>query len=134
MELTADRLSVLLADIVADFCGVAVLAERVTVELRETPDGVLRTALVFDLTEVLFVLLLCTASGLAVRVAPTLAAVFLLFLSERVTVLPRVGFTDELLVTPDFVLTDEFEVFRLVPTVADLLSALFLCVTVALFL
>jgi hypothetical protein len=68
---------------------------------------VLRTALVFGLTDELFVLLLCTASCL----------------TERVTV--------ELRVAPDFVLTEEPE---LLLTVADFLSALLRVLTAVLFL
>jgi hypothetical protein len=92
---------------------------------------VLRTAFVFGLTDELFVLLLCTASCLTERVAPTRAGAFVLVLAERFTVVPRDGFTVELRVAPDFALTEEPE---LLLTVADFLSALLRELTAVLFL
>lgn len=124
----------LLVETVADFLGAEVLADRVTVELRELLVGVLRTALVFDFTEELLVLLLCTASCLTEGVAPTLAGVVELVLAERVVVVPMEGLTAELRVAPEFCLTEEFVVLRVLLTVADFLSALFLDVTAELFL
>jgi hypothetical protein len=55
--LTADLLSLLFVEKVADFCG-EVLAERFTVELRVALEGALRTDLASGLTEELLVLLL----------------------------------------------------------------------------
>ncbi|MGC9355459.1 MAG: hypothetical protein ACP5D9_16540, partial [Mariniphaga sp.] len=68
-------------------------------------------------------LLLCTASCLTERVAPTLDGVFVLVLAER--------FTVELRVAPDFALTEEP---KLLLTVADFLSALLRELTAVLFL
>lgn len=133
-NLTVDWLRLLLVETVADFLGAEILADRVTVELRELLVGVLRTALVFDLTEEPFVLLLCTASCLTEGVAPILAGVVELVLADRIVVVPLEGFIAELRVVPDFCLTSEFVLFRLFLTIADFLSTLFLCVTAVLFL
>jgi hypothetical protein len=115
-----------LEETVADFCGAEVLADRLTVELRVLLDGVLRTALVFGLTDELFVLLLCTASCLTERVVPILSEALVLFLSERDTVFPRDGFTVEFRVVPDFSLTEVPESILPLLTVADFRVASFL--------
>lgn len=77
----------------------------------------------FDFTEELLVLLLCTASCLTERLAPTLAEALVLFLSERDTVFPRDGFTAELRELPLslLIVADFREVSFLVET-ADLVA------------
>jgi hypothetical protein len=130
LGLTVDRLWLLWVDTVADFFGAEVLAERVTIELL----GVLRTALVFGLTDELFVLLLCTASCLTERVAPIFAGVAVLVLADRVVVVALEGFTAELRVAPVVCLTEEFVVLRVLLTVADFFSALLRELTAVLFL
>lgn len=113
-DLTADLVSFLLVEILTDFCGVLDFAVFDTAERWELLVAELRTALLFSRTFELFKL----------RV---------LFTEDDLSTLPvpREGLTAELRVVPDFCLTSEFVRFWLLLTVADFLSALFRCVTVA---
>lgn len=91
----------------------------------------LRTAPVLPLTVELFTLwLLLVAEGLSVLfIVPCFTVEPELVLAERVVVVPLEGFTAELRVAPLFCLTDVFLVLLPSLTVADFLSAPFLCVT-----
>lgn len=93
----------------------------------------LRTAFVLLLSFELFIFgLLFTTAGLSEFLVSCLTAPSELVLADRGTTDPLDGFTAELRVdVPDFSLSPEFVLFL---TVADFLSALFLCVAVALFL
>jgi hypothetical protein len=116
---------------VADFFGALVLAGLETAERCGVLEEELRTVpeLLLMVELLTFRLLLSEADLAALPVVPWLTAEPELVLADRVTADPLDGFTVELRAeVPDFCLTSEFVLFLLLLTVADFISALFLCV------
>jgi hypothetical protein len=113
---------------VADFFGALDLAGLETAERCGVLEEELRTVPELLLTVELFTfrLLLSEADLTALPVVPWLTAEPELVLADRVVVVPLEVFTAEFRVSPEFCLTVEFVLFRLLLTVADFLSALFL--------
>lgn len=97
--------------------------------LRETLFGAFRIVLVFIPVDVLFVRPADTASLLSERIAPLLFTEPVPVRSDRLTLVPRDGFTPEFRVVPDFALTAEPVSLRPLRTVADFREASFLAET-----
>lgn len=129
MLLLTEGLDVLLpGETVADFFGALVLAGLETAERCGVLEEELRTVPELLLTvELLTFRLLLSEADLASRpFVPWLTAEPELVLADRVVVVPLEEFTAEFRVAPEFWLTVELVLFRLLLTVADFLSALFL--------